>query len=79
MANVPLHNDPNANRNEPCTVVAPQAVVILAVGMIAAWLAAGSTGLLAHSLQHALTWLALAIVFAAAWPRENRSPGTWAV
>ena len=79
MANVPLHNDLSANHNEPCTAVAPQAVVILAVGMIAAWLAAGSTGLLAHSLQHALTWLALAIVLAAAWPRENRSAGTWAI
>ena len=47
--------------------------------MVAAWLAAGSTGLLGHPLQHALTWLALAVALVAGWPRENQSFGTWAI
>ena len=51
----------------------------LVAGMVAAWFAAGSTGLLGHPLQHALTWLALAVAIVAAWPRDNRSFGTWAI
>jgi len=39
-----------------------------AAGLAAAWLAAGSTGLLAHPLRHALTWLALGGAVVAAWP-----------
>jgi len=79
MANVPLQNELDANREQPCTAIAPQAVVILISGMIAAWLAAGSTGLLAHSFQHALTWLALAVAVGAGWPREDRTFLTWAI
>jgi len=47
--------------------------------MVAAWLAAGSTGLLGHPLQHALTWLALAVALVAGWPREKQSLGGWAI
>ena len=52
---------------------------MLAAGMAAAWFAAGSTGLVAHPLQHALTWLALAVALVAAWPQNARSFGTWAI
>jgi len=37
------------------------AVVIIAAGLIAAWVAAGSTGLLAHPLRRAITLLFLAV------------------
>jgi len=47
--------------------------------MVAAWLAAGSTGLLGHPLQHALTWLALAVAMVAGWPRNHQSFGTWVI
>ena len=79
MASVTSHNDQNAARGEPCVGVAPQAIVVLLAGMIAAWLAAGSTGLLGHPLQHALTWFALAVALIAGWPRENRPFATWAI
>lgn len=79
MTNVTPHDNRNATPSEPSTVVSSQAVIILVAGMVAAWLAAGSTGLLSHSLQHALTWFALAVAFVAAWPRENYLPGSWVV
>ncbi len=79
MANFPPQNEPVVNRDPPCTAIAPQAVVILISGMIAAWLAAGSTGLFAHSFQHAMTWLTLAVAVGAGWPREKRSLETWAI
>lgn len=79
MASVPLRDNQNAPCGEPGTTVAPHAIVILVAGMAAAWLAAGSTGLLGHPLQHALTLLALAVALVAAWPRDNRSPTTWTI
>jgi hypothetical protein len=45
-------------------VVAPLA------GLVGAWTAAGSIGLIGHPLRHALTWVAIAIVVIAAWPRR---------
>ena len=45
-----------------------RAIVAATAGMAAAWIAAGSTGLLAHPLRHALTWVAVAVVIVAAWP-----------
>ena len=53
--------------------IAPSTRVIVAAlaGMIAAWLAAGSIGLLAHPLRHALVWLAMAAVLLAGWPRAG--------
>ena len=57
---------------QQCVAVAPPAIVMLVAGMVAAWLAAGSTGLLGHPLQHALTWFALAVAIVAAWPQDNR-------
>jgi hypothetical protein len=59
--------------------VPPAAGVVLVAGMAAAWFAAGSTGLVGHPLQRALTWLALATAVVAAWPARRRSVETWAV
>ncbi len=52
--------------NVSADVVAPVA------GLIGAWTAAGSVGLLGHPLRHALTWLAIGVVVVAAWPRTWR-------
>jgi hypothetical protein len=79
MASLSLPADQHEAGGEPCVAVTPQAVLILVAGMSAAWFAAGSTGLLTHPLQHALTWLALAVSLIAGWPRENRSFGTWVI
>ncbi len=56
----------------------PSAIVIVVAGAAAAWFAAGSTGMLGHPLQHALTWLALAVAIVAAWPKKH-SFATWAI
>ena len=42
------------------------AAAVLAIA--AAFVAAGSTGLLAHGLRHAITWVLLLLVAALAWP-----------
>ena len=59
--------------------VPAHAIVVLVAGMGAAWLAAGSTGLLGHPLQHALTWFALVVAIVAACPSLRRSFGTWVI
>lgn len=43
-------------------------VPVATAGLAAAWLAAGSTGLLAHPLRHVLTWILLGAAVAWAWP-----------
>jgi hypothetical protein len=75
----PANDDVNLAQNRSCAVIPIRAIVILISGMAAAWFAAGSTGLLAHPLQHAITWLALAAAIIAAWPANARSFGTWAI
>jgi len=50
-----------------------RAVVAALAGIAAAWLAAGSTGLLAHPFRHGLAWVALAVSLVAAWPPRQ----TW--
>ena len=47
-------------------------LIILVLGLLAAWLAAGSLGWLAPPLQKALTWLALATIVIAALPGRRR-------
>ncbi|MHB1034609.1 MAG: DUF4350 domain-containing protein [Pirellulales bacterium] len=49
-------------------------------GLAAGWIAAGSAGLMAYPLRHALTWLALGVATVAAWPEPN-SPwnGRWRI
>ncbi len=79
MANVNSCNEPHTPGGEQYEVVPLPAIAVLVAGMVAAWLAAGSTGLLGHPLQHALTWLALAVATVAGWPRDNQSFGTWAI
>jgi hypothetical protein len=71
-------NDEHAQQQSSAAVPV-HAVVMLAAGMAAAWFAAGSTGLLGHPLQRALTWLALAVALVAAWPNKRHSFGTWAI
>ena len=79
MITAPSNDNRTDAQQEPCAAVPAHAVVMLTAGMAAAWFAAGSTGLVAHPLQHALTWLALAVAIVAAWPRNARSFGTWAI
>ncbi len=49
-----------------------RATIILVLGLLAAWLAAGSLGWLAPPLQRALTWLALAAIVIAAVAGRRR-------
>ncbi|MFZ1934514.1 MAG: DUF4350 domain-containing protein [Thermoguttaceae bacterium] len=79
MTTAPANDIPNDARQEPAAAVPAHAIVMLTAGMAAAWFAAGSTGLVAHPLQRALTWLALAVALIATRPRNARSFGTWAV
>jgi len=44
------------------------AVVAALAGMLAAWSAAGSLGLMSHPLRHAISWLGLGVLLIAAWP-----------
>ncbi|MHC4401654.1 MAG: hypothetical protein ACYTG0_18440 [Planctomycetota bacterium] len=57
-------SDAGTARGEPPV----RAVVAALAGMAAAWLAAGSTGLLAPPLRHGLTWIALAVACVSVWP-----------
>ena len=79
MTTAPSNDNPTDAQQKPCAVVPAHAVIMLTAGMAAAWFAAGSTGLVAHPLQRSLTWLALAIALIAAWPKNARSFGTWAI
>ena len=63
----------------PATVPSPRAVVAAVAGLLAAWIGAGSMGLLAHPLRHALTWLAAAVMLAAGWPQGRRAWKEWGV
>ena len=56
---------------EPATPSAAAVTAVMA-GIAAAWIAAGSAGMIAAPLQHALTWAALAVVLIAAWPRAGK-------
>ncbi|MGQ9576084.1 MAG: DUF4350 domain-containing protein [Thermoguttaceae bacterium] len=44
-------------------------VLAAVAGVVAAWIAAGSAGLLAHPLRHALVWLAGGLMLLAGWPQ----------
>ena len=63
----------------PPTAPSPRAVVAVMAGMIGAWLAAGSMGLLAHPLRHALTWLSMAVMLVAGWPQGRRAWKEWGI
>jgi hypothetical protein len=51
-------------------VTAAWAIVAILAGFAAAWLAARSVGLLAHSLVHSFTWVLLGAIAVAGWPRQ---------
>jgi hypothetical protein len=78
MTNVPACDNQTPAEGS-CAAVPAHAIVMLVAGVAAAWFAAGSAGLLTHSLQHALTWLTLVVAIVAAWPEDVRRFGTWAV
>lgn len=50
-------------------------LILLDLGLLAAWLAAGSLGWLAPPLQKTLTWLALAAIVVTALPSRRRLAG----
>ena len=68
-----LYDDSSTAGAEKSSAVPPGAIVAVVAGIAAAWIAAGSTGLLGHALRHALTWIALGTAVVAAWPRRDRS------
>ena len=67
------HGDPEADTDPDVPAPSGRAIAAALAGMAAAWIAAGSTGLLAHPLRHALTWPALGLVVVAAWPGRPQS------
>jgi hypothetical protein len=64
---------------EAATAPSPRAVVAAVAGLLAAWIGAGSMGLLAHPLRHALTWLAAAALLVAGWPQGRREWKEWGI
>lgn len=56
-----------------------RAIVVVIAGISAAWIAAGSSGFLGHSLCHALTYLALGVAILAAWPWPTRAWKSWVI
>ena len=48
------------------------AVFAACAGMLAAWIAAASTGTLAHPLRIALTWVVLLVAVVSVWPWKRR-------
>jgi hypothetical protein len=62
--------------SEPADPTRPSVRVTVAAlaGVVAAWIAAGDVGLVAHPLRHVLVWLALAVLGIAGWPHRRPSP-----
>jgi hypothetical protein len=53
-------------------------VCAASLGLAAAWVAAGSAGLMAHSMRHGLTWAVLVAAVAVGWPwRIDRRAVLW--
>jgi hypothetical protein len=52
-------------------------VVIVAAGVLAAWLAAGSLGWMAPALAKVLTWAALGLALGTAWPAASDAKARW--
>ena len=72
--NDPSCPDPSAGPSDGVAAVPAQVVVAALAGMAAAWIAAGSAGMLAYPMRHALCWLALAVSIVAVW---SARPGGW--
>ncbi len=47
------------------------------VGLAAAWIAAGSLGLIVQPLRNGLLWVAIGAMLVAAWPKGRRPWGQW--
>ena len=71
------YDERNSPSSEASPAVSVRSIVVLGALVAAAWIAAGSLGLLGHPLRHALTWLALAVAIAADWPGRDRSFIRW--
>lgn len=71
----PHHSADRERGGEPAPVVAGRAGAVTAAvaGLAAGWIAAGSTGLVAHPLGRALTCVALGVAAVAAWPSGERA------
>jgi len=66
---------PPASSAAPAPVAPPWGPTAAALACLAAaWVAADSTGLLAHGLRGVLLWLALAVAVLAGWAGHSRSP-----
>ncbi|NQT12255.1 MAG: hypothetical protein HQ582_05880, partial [Planctomycetes bacterium] len=72
-----MHNDHLGTKDDSGSAPSTRVVAAALAGMAAAWLAAGSTGLLAHPLRHGLTWVALAVAVLGAWPRRPSGKERW--
>ena len=79
MPTTPPHDQRTAANAEDSSAVPVRALVIVVAALAAAWIAAGSIGLLGHSLRHALTWLALTVAIVAGWPRRGQSISDWLI
>ena len=69
----------NGPGNESSAAVPSNGMIVLLAGMVAAWLAAGSVGLLACPLRHMLMWLPLVVAALAGWPRTAKAAQNWFV
>ena len=56
----------------PAASLPPRALIILVLGLLSAWLSAGSLGWPAPPLQKALTWLSLTTIVVIAFPDRRR-------
>ena len=72
-----LHPDSDASAVAGTLKLPGNAVTVVIAGIAAAWIAAGSAGMMAAPLGHALVWLALAGAILAGWPRRRTSVGDW--
>ncbi|MHC4176743.1 MAG: DUF4350 domain-containing protein, partial [Planctomycetota bacterium] len=71
------NDDPDRANSDDTSAIPVRAIVVLVAAVAAAWIAAGSTGLLAHPLRHALTIAALAVAVVAGRPRRDEPLGGW--
>lgn len=61
-----------SNEGQPVAMATTSALLAACAGMLAAWVAAGSTGTLAHPLRIALTWAILLVAVVSVWPWKRR-------
>jgi hypothetical protein len=77
--------EPASGKESSATVIGQDnrcsrsAAGVVALGLAAGWLAAGSGGMLGHGFQHALMWLVFGAMLVLNWPRNITSGKTWAI